>query len=193
MEQNDLKSWYFDAASFFKGMGFFSKYSGLSDEEMSIRLEADVCRQWDEPCPSGAETDPQLRDMYLLSTDVERVWCADLECVYPGENAYVRFLAGMAAISRGAFSPRDTTEKWKGERGPVDVRFTSGGKTFTFTHRGGDMLDPSVIRIVNGAIRDTGIAFAVCDNFGMPGFFLALSSDEMRRLAARGWKFWPGA
>ncbi len=192
MLQKDVKFWYVDTARFFRAMGFFSKYSTLSDEDLARRLEADVCMQWDEPCPSGAEKDPQLADMYLLSTDAARIWCADLESVYPGESAYVRFLNGLAAISRGTFSPRDITEQWKGERGPVEVGFIVDGKRHIFIHKGGDMLDPSIVRTVNGAIKGTGISFADCDNFGMPGFILALTHDELGRLAARGWKFWPG-
>ena len=193
MQQNDLESWYIDSARYFRAMGFFSKYSGSSDEELALRLRDDVCRQWDEPFPAGSEKDPQLADMYLLSTDGERVWCADLESVYPGENAYVQFLDGLTAISRGAFTPRDIREQWKGERGPVEVSFTSGGKRYNFIHQGGDILDPSIIRTVNGAIKDSGIAFGVCDNLGMPSFVLALTRDERARLATRGWKFWPGA
>src|SRR5512135_3225777 len=107
MEKKVLERWYIDAGRFFRAKGFFAKYLGLPDEALALRLKDDVCRQWDEAYPSGAEKDLQLADMYLLSTDLERVWCADLESVYPGENAYVRFLDGMAAISRGAFRPRD--------------------------------------------------------------------------------------
>ncbi len=193
MEQNGSEHWYINAARFFRGMGFFAKYAGSSDEELALRLRDDVSRHWDEPCPPGAEKDPQLADMYLLSTDQDRVWCADLECVYPAEHAYVRFLDGLAAISMGVFRPRDVTEQWSGERGPAEVGFTVGGKRYTFTHKGGDMLDPSVIRMINGAIKDTGIGFVVCDNFGMPSFILALKQDEMTHLAGRGWKFWPHA
>ncbi len=192
MEQDDLKGWYLNAVQFFKAMGYFSKYSASSDEELARLLQDAVCRQWDEPFPPGAENDPQLADMYLLSTDRERVWCADLESVYPGENAYVRFLNAMAAISRGAFRPQDITEHWKGERGPVEVAFNSNGKRYAFLHAGGDMLDPSIIRMINGAIKEAGIAFAVCDNFGMPSFILVLNRDERARLTARRWKFWPG-
>ncbi|WP_128567244.1 hypothetical protein [Methanocella paludicola] len=192
MEPEDLKSWYVDAARYFRAMGFFSKYSGLSDEDMAARLMDDVCREWDEPCPSGAEKDPQLADVYLLTTDRERVWHGDLEFVYPGENAYVQFLNELAAISRGAFRPLDVSEKWKGERGPVDVEFTAGGRRFKFVHGGGDMLDPAIVRTVNEAIKESGVRFEVCDNLGMPNFIVALTSDERARLAARGWKFWPG-
>ncbi len=86
----------------------------------------------------------------------------------------------------------DITEQWKGEQGPAEVGFSAAGKRHTFTHKSGDMLDPSVIRTVNSAIKDTGISFAVCDNLGMPSFILALDRDERARLAARGWRFWPG-
>ncbi len=192
MEPNELERWYTSAVGFFRTMGFFPKYSGLTYEDLALRLKEDVNRQWDEPWPPGAEEDPQKADMYLLSTDPERVWCADLECVYPGENAYPKFLDGIAAISRGAFRPRDITEQWKGERGPVEVRFTVDAKRYTFIHKGGDMLDPSVIRVVNDAIKQSGTMFAACDNFGMPGFILALSRDEKAQLAARGWRFWSG-
>ncbi len=190
MEPDELERWYTDAAGFFRTMGFFAKYSGTSDQELALRLKDDVSRQWDEPWPPGAEKDAQLADMYLLSTDGERIWCADLESVYPGEHAYVRFVSGIATISRGAFRPRDIVEQWKGERGPVDVLFTVEGQRYTFVHKGGDMLDPSIIRTVNSAIKDTGIVLAACDNFGMPSFILALNGDEMARLTARGWRFW---
>ncbi len=173
-------------------MGFFSKYSGMSDEELAFRLKDDVCRQWDEACPPGAEKDPQLADMYLLTTDEKRVWQGDLEFVYPGEDAYVHFLAWLAAISRGAFGPRDITERWKGERGPVEIEFSVDGKNYGFIHKGGDMLDPSIIRTINGAIKNSNIAFVACDNLGMPSFIVALTRDEKAELAARGWKFWPG-
>ncbi len=187
----DVKSWYADSARYFRAMGFFSKYSGMSNDEFASHLIEDVCRLWDEPCPPGAEKDPQLADMYLLTTDRERVWHGDLEFVYPGENAYVQFLNELAAISRGAFRPLDVSEQWKGEREPVDVEFISGGRKYKFVHRGGDMLDPAIVRTVNDAVKDTGVRFEVCDNLGMPNFMVALKPDEKARLAERGWKFWP--
>ncbi len=187
-----MDRWYTKAVKFFRGMGFFAKHSELSDKELALRLKDEVTRQWDEPWPPGAEKNPQTADMCLLSTDEERVWHADLESVYPGENAYVRFLDGIAVVSRGAFKPQGITEQWKGERGPVEVRFTVDGTSYTFVHKGGDMLDPSLLNVVNGAIKQSGVAFAACDNFGMPSFILALKRDEMARLAARGWEFWPG-
>ena len=144
------------------------------------------------PLPPGAEDDPQRADMYMLSTDRQRVWQADLECVYPGEEAYVRFLNGLAAISRGAFAPQAIIERWKGERGPVEVQFAVDGTKYEFVHTAGDMLDPALIRTVNRSIQMSDVVFEVCDNFGMPNFILALTRDEKTRLTARGWKFWPG-
>lgn len=192
MEQSDIKRWYIVTARYFRAMGFFLKYSGLSDEELASRIMDDVCRQWDEPCPLGAEKDPQLADMYLLATDTGRTWQGDLEFVYPGESAYVQFLNRLAAISRGAFRPLDVVEKWSGERGPVSVEFAVDGRRYKFIHRGGDMLDVSIIRTVNGAIKDRGIRFEACDNMGMPSFIVGLTQEEREKLAARGWKFWPG-
>lgn len=192
MEQIDLKRRYVDKARYFRAMGFFVKYSSLSDEEMASRILDDVRRLWDEPCPAGSEKDLQLADMYMLATDKGRVWQGDLEFVYPGENGYAQFLSELAAISRTAFKPRDISEKWKGERGPVDVVFDVNGKRFSFIHRGGDMLDPSIVRTINGAIKDSGIRFEACDNFGMPNFIVALTREEREKLAARGWTFWPG-
>jgi hypothetical protein len=192
MDQSGISRWYLDAVRLFRAMGFFSRYSQLTDEEMAARVYGDVCRDWDEPFPSAAERDPQLADMYLLATDKERVWQADLECVYPGEHAYVRFLEGLAAISRGAFTPQSMFENWHGERGPVDVEFTAGETIYHFTHDGGDMLDPSILRTINRSIASAAIAFEACDNFGMPNFIVALTPDEKARLTARGWKFWQG-
>jgi len=106
----DVKSWYVDAARYFRAMGFFSKYSGLSDEELASRLMDEVSREWDDPCPPGAGNDTQKADMFLLMTDRDRVWHGDLEFVYPGENAYVQFLNGLAAVSRGAFRPIAVSE-----------------------------------------------------------------------------------
>jgi hypothetical protein len=192
MERKDVKIWYVDAARYFRAMGFFSKYSGLSDEELASRLMDDVSREWDGPCPPGTEKDPQKADVYLLTTDRGRVWHGDLEFVYPGENAYVQFLNGLAAISRGAFRPIYATEEWKGERGPVEVEFTAGGRKYKFVHRGGDMLDPAIVRTINDSIKDSGVRFEACDNLGMPNFIVALRPDEKARLGERGWKFWPG-
>lgn len=192
MERKDIKNWYIDSARYFRAMGFFSKYAGLADEELASRIEDEVRMQWDEPCPTGAEKDSQLADMYLLTTDRERVWHGDLEFVQPGENAYLQFLNGLAAISRGAFRPADIVEQWKGERGPVNIEFTAGGKRYQFVHKGGDMLDPSIIRTINDAIKSSGVRFVVCDDLGMPNFIMALTGDEKAKLAARGWKFWPG-
>jgi hypothetical protein len=193
MNQNDIGLRYLEAAQFFRTMGFFSQHSAMADEALAARIENDVSREWDEPFPPEAESDPQRADMYMLSTDRQRVWQADLECVYAGEKAYVRFLSGLAAISRGAFAPQAIIEQWKGERGPVEVQFDVDGIRYRFFHTAGDMLDPALIWTVNRSIEMSGVVFEVCDNFGMPNFILALTNDEKTRLAARGWKFWPGS
>jgi hypothetical protein len=159
MPERDVDGWYLATIRYFRGMGFFARFVGMKDEELSARLKSTVIQQWDVPFPEIGQEDPQAADMCLLMTDSDRIWYQDLECVLPGERSYVSALQRWSAISRGAFKPEDITEAWRGNRGSVDVAFKLNGRKYTFKHGGGDMIDMSIIRMVNGLIKSTGYSF----------------------------------
>jgi hypothetical protein len=190
MPETDVDGWYLAAVRYFRGLGFFARSASMKDEELSAMLKAMVSRQWDVPFPEIGHKDHQAADMCLLMADGDRVWYQDLECVLPGERSYISALQRWSAISGGAFNPENITETWHGNGGPVDMAFTLNGSKYTFRHGGGDMMDMSVIRMVNGLIKSTGYSFEVCDNLGMPNFVVALDKGEKSRLVKeRRWKF----
>jgi hypothetical protein len=190
---DDPRRWLLASARYFQGLGFYVEYLELPDDALLHAIREAVRWHWDGPLPpQEVARDPQLADMVLLLGDRRRVWWRDLEGVFAGEEFYVSSLAEWSAISRGAFSPTQITERWHSEDGPADIEFMLGGQRCVVTHpnRRDDFLNIAIISEINRLIGDTGYRFAVCDNLGMPNWVVALTREEEDSLRCdRGWSF----
>lgn len=190
---DDPRTWLITSARYFQGLGFYTEYLDLSDDALLYAVRQAVRWHWDEPLPpEEVSRDLQLADMVLLLGDRRRVWWRDLEGVFAGEDFYVTSLTKWSAISRGAFSPTQITERWHSDEGPADIEFILGGQRCVVTHpnQRDDFLNIAIISEINRFISDSGYHFAVCDNLGMPNWVVALTHEEEDRLRQdRGWSF----
>lgn len=187
------RAWLITSIRYFQTLGFYTAYLGLPDERLLDATRRAVSWHIDEPLPpTEVARDLQRADLVLLLGDQSRVWWRDLEGVLPGENFYVVTLTEWAAISRGAFAPREIVERWQSDEGPADIEFTLGNQRHRVRHSNlrDDFLNITIISDINRLIADSGYQFAVCDNLGMPNWVVALTRSEATSLARdRGWSF----
>ncbi len=194
MEFNDynLRSYQLAAIRYFRDMGFFNDVSQASDEEV-LRVIRDFYGELDfreliEDAVGRADA-----DQILLLPDKARVWGRDLEGVYPGENAYVEDLLLWASISRGVFTPTNIHEDWSTSDDSVLVKFTFQDIEHVFVHHSkrSDMMDLTILQLVNSLIGDTPYRFeASDDSLADCRFVVMLTAKEKSKLMLeRSWTF----
>lgn len=173
-----------------RAFGFFPD-ERLSDAAVLSQIYAFYGADWPELLASIRT--PAALDMFLLWPDQSRVWCRDLECVYPGEDAYATSLREWAAISRDQFAPEQIRETWQTDTDPVIVTFTVQGQRATFSHHSGrdDFLRLAILKLDNCQLRDPAYRFEACDDYPGDGrFVVCLHREERAQLQQiRGWTF----
>lgn len=164
-----------EAVHYYRQMGFFEKFSNLSDEELVNKL-----REVDEFSMKSGE------DLDLLSIDKDRVWWEDMEAdVFAENKVYVDTLKGWSRIARGAFKPTKITETWRGEEGPVKVEFTLDGIRHCINPEFlEDWLDlEPVLKKVNELILGSGYQFMVSNDIGdQTAYIVVLTEEEKEKL-----------
>jgi len=129
---HDPRAWLVASVRYFQTLDFYGEHLDLRDDTLVAAITEAVRRHWDGPLPpEGVARDTQVGDMILLLGDRRRVWWRDLEGVFAGEDAYVTTLTEWAAISRGAFAPKEIVERWHSADGPATVEFVLDGKRST--------------------------------------------------------------
>jgi hypothetical protein len=202
--------WIVEAVRYYRGLGFFSEHAALSDEALAQHVESLIEDEWGETFTADQSgpmvvdewgdtlTSPEnvrFAELTLLRADSARVWWEDTEAdVCAANQVYVETLRAWAGISRGAFSPREITETWESDEGPITVRFTLDGDERTLHPEYlDDWLDMEILVPLNGWLRHTGYAFELYEAFDQTAFLVVLTPDEKQRLEReRGWRFaWP--
>lgn len=177
-----------EAVRYFRKMGFLSEYASLSDEELVSKLQQ--MYQVDREGP--LDDSEGLLDMDLLTFDETRVLYQDIECdVAMGEDVYVWVLEKLAAISRGAFQPKNIKESWEEPQGPIEVSCTLNGEKQVL-HPGFnyDYLDSSILDDINRMIKDSGYFFFIYPPFSQSMFITVLTMKELRKLITeRRWEW----
>ncbi len=178
-----------DRVDYFSRMQFFHSFKESDLVDKTAKILQHVSRSWGTLDVLFC-ADLQSSDVYLLSIDDSRVWQRDLEFIHPGEEGYLQTLAEWSRISRGCFSPQNIEETWDEDNFCI-VKFSLDVRNFEFKHRGGDMLDMRIRKMINGAIYPTGVQFEVCDTLGMPNFVFVLTEMEKQKLSTeRNWTFY---
>jgi hypothetical protein len=116
------EAWLVERVRAFRALGFFSQ-SSTSDAD----LASDVVRRQEKYGRPFDARDPDVGPKILLH-GASRVWFQDMEADVCRENQmYVRALAHLSEISRGAFDPQDVVETWETDTGPIRVEFSYDG------------------------------------------------------------------
>ena len=168
-------------------LGLFADRPDLSNEDISQRVEARL----DELHGGALLADDPLLELVVASLDESRVWWGDLEAdVGHGSEAYVMTLEQWAAISKGAFAPRDIRETWESEEGPVTVAFALDGENVELRPEYlEDWIDPRILTPINERMAESGRRFELFQAFDQSAFVMALTDRERDALEARGWCF----
>jgi hypothetical protein len=167
------------AVGFYRQLGFFRRWRGLSDAQILARVRAAHEKEWDE------KLDPRMGrdfDLFLMSYDHDRVWWEDTEQdVVDGNDAYVGALKAWSRISRGAFMPTAVRERWSPRRKTVEISFLLAGEQESVTASiEDDFLDVDVLGQINALIPPSGPRFHVQKPFDQTAFVVAMRDDEAR-------------
>lgn len=183
-----MREWLMQSISYFRNMAFFEADAALSDADLADKLEAlQIKEQGDTFDPSD-----ELADLFLLKWDKNRIWWGDIQAdVSKGNDIYVQILQEWGRISRGAFSPENIEETWKGEEGPIFIYFTLNGTRHCIQPRYEEgCIDVGILKEINELIAGTGYRFECYEPFDETAFVIVLTLDEKQRLVSeRGWRF----
>ncbi len=148
----NAKDWFYDIALYFRRLGFFQDYKNKADDEFVLALK---------DLHSGQPNNRLSRMLDIqkvLFADKKRVWFRDAETYHKKE--YVKILKEWADISCGKFIPRNISETWYSDKGPIQIEFEQGEQTFRANaNYYGDWIDLGIIPQVNEAFKDSGVQF----------------------------------
>ena len=185
--------WLQGFARFYRELGFFAREP--SDERVAEALRERADALYEER--QSLRLPQWYPEVGLLSKDEDRVWWGHLEAdVGAGSRSYAEALETWGRISRGKFRPREITETWEGEQGPVHLRFLLDGRAEELTPRFlDDYLDTGILVDINRIIGDPALKFWMFDD---GGFFVedvvvaVLTEAERERIEReRGLRFLP--
>lgn len=169
-------------------LGFFAREDA---DDAARRVDRAHREEWGEE----AQIATRLDELTLLAYDRRRVWFEDIERdVVEGNDEYVAAFREWARIAGRGFRPRDISERWRGEDGPVTIGFRLDGRRHKVQAAAqGDFLDLCVLTAgINPLIRESGRQFAIYRPdaaLGQSAFVVALTGKERRALERRGWTF----
>ena len=141
-----------EVIDFYRKMGFFQ-----SESNNAVVLQEYANEHGEALDPLNRYDDP-----YLLALDNLRVWHDDPECVVSEEDQVYKYvLESLATVSQGVFCPRNISEVWASDEGPITVSFHFGTEKHEIRPVWqDDWLDLDVIHELNGLIADT--RFRLC-------------------------------
>lgn len=96
-------------------LGFFEDYSGRSSEEIFERIsEGDILlSDLDKKEEKWAKESDFEIDVLIASKDKKRVWWGFDYDELPNPGVGLKYLNGLASISRGVFQPKNAREEYK--------------------------------------------------------------------------------
>jgi len=158
-KSEEAKAWLVEFCRFWRGLGFFEKFKGVSDEGLAQKLTEMIPRE------SGFPFNPrdEFTEIGVLMLDPDRFWFEDTEADVCMENkVYERIISEWAKISRGAFNPQELHELWHSDKGPIEVHFKLKDQSHTLhPDYNDDWFDLPILIEINKMIKDTGAMFYV--------------------------------
>jgi len=176
---------------FYRGIGWFAKWAGVSDKELLANVLA-LFETQDFDRPSA---DERGADVSLMALDRDRVWWSDLEAdLCDGNRVYVELVNDLARISRGTITVTDVTERWAGEEGPITVEFTANGLRQTVQPEyKDDWITAEVFLAFKSLLNPTPYRLYTWDTQGQDYFCVVLRDEESRLIRKkRGVHLKPG-
>jgi hypothetical protein len=177
-----------ESIQFFRQIGFFEQWQKNTDEGIIQKINR-LCKEGGVPSLSVLR---KPKDLDIIIWDKKRVWFDDADAlVLPKNEAYVQALQELAGISRKQFHPTAIEEIWKGEDGPIQVRYTCKRKKYECAPRFLDTyFDYGILKDINIVLQDTRFRFEMTEGpLGNP-MVLLLHEEERELLSERrGWKF----
>jgi hypothetical protein len=178
--------------------GFFEKYKSLSDKQLFDTLHQQRIADYSKMFERFYDPGMKLETYQILMLDRDRTVYGDAESdVGKDNNQYISLLNAFSMASGGLFNPKDITEKWDSEKGPVHVSFTENGEEILFEPEYlDDWLSEKVFEVINQQMTKNGkekfYMFLGSDGWGLGQYFLYIRMAESQKQElqkAFGWKF----
>lgn len=178
--------------------GFFEKYKNLSDEQLFDTLHQQRIAGYSKMFEHFYDPGMELETYQVLKLDRDRIVFGDAESdVGKDNNQYVALLNAFAAASSGLFNPKNITEKWESEKGPIHVSFTEDDKEIRFEPEYlDDWLSEKAFDVINQQMGKKGkekfYMFLGNDGWGLGQNFLYVRMTEPQKQEleeAFDWKF----
>lgn len=165
------RQWLTESLKYFSELDFFVNQdisaNGIFFEDLLSKIP-------------NIDPDPEFSDLLLLANDQSRVWPVDGEfAVGMGNDRYVDFLEGLAAISRGTFQPVDIIELWAADEGPIQITFTLEERLRQLNPAYiSDWLDGAIVNEINQMIAGSGMQIEIYAGSSQIANMLFLRAEE---------------
>ncbi len=193
----DVRERFIESIEYLRKLGFFEEYSNLTSEEIFERLKEKSIIQIEKEDWSK-ESDFEI-DRFVAIFDEKRVWGGEFDYP-PNPGVGLKFLNGLANISRGVFQPMNAREEYRLEEDETKpFRFWTGWCRVYFTYRREErMLEffwneknrwqfGHALNDLNWMIKHTGYRYYQIRHPDMY-LFVVLKPEEARKLRnERGW------
>lgn len=183
--------------SILRESGFFEDFNKLNDSEVYDKLHSlrkiEYSKIFEEEYDPGMELD----EFELCCLDSKKVLYLDLEAdVCKENNVYIDVIEEYATLTKKIFNPKNITETWNSENGPIEVTFELDNKKIEFKPKyNDDWLDSIVFEICNKEIGKKNIRLVDClgdseNGFGQDIAIMRLTKEEQKILEKNfKWKF----
>lgn len=186
---------FVESIEYLRRLGFFEEYSNLSSEEIFKKLKEKSIIQIEKEDWSK-ESDFEI-DRFVAIFDEKRVWGGEFDYP-PNLGVGLKFLNGLASISRGAFQPSNLREECRIEEDKVLGLDTGFCRVYFVYKREGRMVEflwsvkdrwnfGRALNHINWLIQYTGYRYYQIRQPDMY-LFVVLKPEEARKLRnERGW------
>ena len=178
------------SVDYIRHIGFFSNMKDFTDLEIYKKIDEKHHIDHGEYLKNN---DP-IHDLHIMCFDESRIWWDDTEAgVFSGNESYKTFITELAQISRGSFNPKEVTENWENDEGPIQVDYSLDNNNLSINPAYiDDYLDIEILREINKQISSSGYRFELFSPFDQTAFIIVLTEKEKTDLRRkRGWSFYP--
>ena len=195
--ESRFRAWLIEGIQYYLTLGFFQKYSQLSDQELTEQIET-IRANFRQQFPTERDfnsvylefADPMFDptmghlDPYFLRWDTIRTWSeTEGASVSRNNQEYLRAFERWSEISRGYFLPQDLKETWETESESVAIEFTINGmKQRIKPEYFEEYMDLEILVEINLLIAQTGYRFEVCELSPDWNLVIVLSLAEKERI-----------
>lgn len=171
--------------------GFFEYYKDLTDLKVYDTIYAIRKEQYSEIFKEPYDPGMNLDATSLAKTDSTKFLFLDLEAdVGKDNNVYIEVIKAFSQLSNYEFQPKEITEEWESETGPIKVSFLSNGEKIVFEPEYEyDWLHESVFQVCESELEKENIRIVDISGSGQSIGVMRITKEEQKILEDKfNWK-----